>query len=93
MEQKEWIGNHKIELVTYGICGAIVIGSVVLGKKSDKKWHDKWLKATEAMNNGSTNPEDYGPYKLMKIFEPATGEFIGQVMCHEDSCKAFLECK
>lgn len=90
---KEWVGNHKVELVTYAVFGGIVISSIAIGKKYDKKYHDMWLKAMEAMNNGSTNPEDYGPYKLMKIFEPGTEEFIGQLMCHEDACKGFLECK
>lgn len=89
---KEFVEENKALCI---IDGAIVVGAItlgVLGHRHDKKFENAWRAAKEALDNGNLEHE-FGPYKVMKFFEPKTGDFIGQTMCHEETVKAFLELK
>lgn len=89
---KDVVVDNKEVIAFYGVMTGVIVGSVVWGRHSSKKYETAWRKAKEAFENGQLDA-DFGPYKLMKFFEPKTGEFIGQTMCHEKSVKAFLELK
>lgn len=92
LEAKDWIDDYKFELAFYGITAGVLVGGIVLGRHNSKKYEKAWRAAKEAYENGQLD-SNFGPYKLMKFFEPATGEFIGETMCHNDSVKAFLNLK
>lgn len=92
VEVKDWTVDHKGELIAFGSIAGILVGGIVLGRRVNKKYVDGWRRATEAYKNGDLTA-DFGPYKLMRFLEPKTGEFIGEVMCHEDTVKAFLDVK
>ena len=91
-ETKEFMSENKALCVTWGaiIGGSIVLG--VLGHQHDKKFENAWRAAKEALDNNDLE-YDFGPYKVMKILEPKTGELIGQTMCHEDTTNLFLNLK
>lgn len=96
VEAKDWVVDHKFELAFYGgFYGAIagvLAGSIVLGRHNSKKYEKAWRAAKEAYENGRLD-SDFGPYKVMRFFEPSTGDFLGETMCHNDSVKAFLNLK
>ena len=88
---KEVVADNK-ELVIYAGTMVGVIGvSVVCGRRN-KRYQTAWRNAKQAFEAGQLDT-DFGPYKLMKFFEPTTGDFIGQTMIHEDSVEQFLKFK
>lgn len=91
----DFVGDHVPEII-YGtlVVGGLTMWGLALHKvnKESKGWEAAWRLANDHMKNNDTD-FDYGPYKLMKFFEPKTGELIGQMACHEDTVKAFLEVK
>lgn len=89
---KEWLVDNKSEIAYYGVLTGIAVGGVVASKLHDKKYHNMWSNAKNAWENGNLD-HDFGPYKVMKFFEPKTGEFIGETMCHERAMKSFLKLK
>lgn len=91
-EAKDWIVDHSFEVAFYGTMTGVLVGSIVLGRHNSKKYEKAWRAAKEAYENGRLD-SDFGPYKVMRFFEPATGKFIGETMCHNDSVKAFLNLK
>lgn len=91
-EAKDWFDDYKFEIAFYGITAGILVGGIALGQHYSKKYEKAWRAAKEAYENGHLD-QDFGPYKLMKFFEPKTGEFIGETMCHEASVKSFLNLK
>ena len=91
-EVKDWTVDHKVELIAVGVYAGIITGGVLLGRRSVKKGEVAWQKAMEAYKNGQMD-YDFGPYKIMRILEPKTGDFIGEVLCHKDVCKALLGIK
>lgn len=96
VEAKDWIIDHKYEIIFYGgfygVMAGVLAGSIVLGRHNSKKYEKAWRAAKEAYENGHMD-HDFGPYKVMRFFEPSTGEFLGETMCHNDSVKAFLNLK
>lgn len=92
VEVKDWTIDHKEGLIAGGILTGVLIGSIVLGRRYDKKFEKAWRGAKQAYDNGQLD-YDFGPYKLMKFFEPKTGEFIGETLCHKDTVEAFLNVK
>lgn len=92
IQVKDWTSDHKSELIFCGAMAGVLVGGIVLGRRYDKKYAEMWRKASQAYKDGNLD-YDFGPYKLMRIIEPKTGEFIGEVMCHEETCKAFLNIK
>lgn len=89
---KEFVSDHQTEIVCAGI---IVSGIVATGAYihiHNKRFFKLWQEANNALHNGDMN-HDYGPYKIMRFIEPKTRELIGEVACHEDTCKAFLDIK
>lgn len=92
VEAKEWFSDHKVDIAIYGTMTGVLVGSIVLGRLHDKKFENAWRAAKTAYENGQLDA-DFGPYKLMKFFEPNTGEFIGETMCHKDIVEAFLKLK
>lgn len=91
VEVKEFASENKGLIIAYGAFIGVVAGDIVLGQRSSKKYKAAWRAAKEAYENGNL-AHDFGPYKVMKIFEP-TGEFIGETVCHKDTCEAFLNFK
>lgn len=83
--------DHFVEMI---IGGCIVGGIVGLAKaKNDSKaWEDAWRLANNYMKNNDFD-HDFGPYKLMKVIEPKTGELLGQFACHEDTANVYLNLK
>lgn len=92
VEVKDWANEHKGNLIVGGVGAGIIIAGIVLGRKYDKKFESAWRAAKQAYDNGDLD-HDFGPYKLMKFFEPKTGEFIGETLCHEDAVETFLNLK
>ena len=92
VEVKDWANEHKGNLIVCGVGAGIIITGIVLGRKYDKKFELAWRAAKQAYDNGELD-HDFGPYKLMKFFEPKTGEFIGETLCHKDTVEAFLNVK
>lgn len=92
IEVKDWASENKGAIIAYGACAGILVGSIVLGQRKDKKISAAWRAAKEAYDNGNLD-HNFGPYKVMKFFEPKTGEFIGETMCHENTVEAFLNVK
>lgn len=92
VEAKDWADDHKEGLIAFGVLTGVLVGGIVLGRIYDKKYESAWRAAKQAYDNGDLN-HDFGPYKLMKFFEPKTGEFIGETLCHEDTVKGFLNVK
>lgn len=92
VEAKDWVYDHKEGLIACGALTGILVGGIVLGRKHTKKFESAWRAAKQAYDNGDLD-YDFGPYKLMKFFEPKTGEFIGETLCHEDTVEAFLDVK
>lgn len=92
VEAREWLDDHKSEIAVYGTITGVLVGGIVLGRLHDKKFENAWRAAKTAYENGQLDA-DFGPYKLMKFFEPNTGEFIGETMCHKDTVEAFLKLK
>lgn len=89
---KDWAFDHKEGLIASGALAGVLIGSIVLGRKYNKKFEKAWRAAKQAYERGQVD-YDFGPYKVMRFLEPKTGEFIGETVCHEDACKAFLDLK
>lgn len=86
-----FVGDHIPEFVG----GAMFIGGIIgLAKLSQrsKAFEDAWRLANNYMKNNDFD-HDFGPYKLMKVFEPKTGEFLGQFACHEDTANIYLSLK
>ena len=92
VEAKDWMVDYKFELAFYGAAAGILIGGIVLWQHNAKKYEKAWRAAKEAYENGRLD-QDFGPYKVMRFFEPKTGDFLGETMCHNDSVKAFLNLK
>lgn len=88
---KELVTDNKEACIYVGSLVAIVGVSVICGRRN-KRYQTAWRNAKQAFEAGQLDA-DFGPYKLMKFFEPATGEFLGQTMCHEKSVKSFLDLK
>ena len=91
-EVKEVIVDNKGQFILYGVCIIIGLICIVLCKRDSKKHHLLWSAAKKAYENGDLN-HDFGPYKVMKFFEPKTKEFIGETVVHENCMKAFLDIK
>ena len=89
---KDLVVDNKEVVIYCGALTGILVGSIVYGRRINKKYDTAWRNAKQAFENGQLDA-DFGPYKLMKFFEPKTGDFIGQTMCHEDSVNAFLDLK
>lgn len=92
VEAKDWVYDHKEGMVAGGIGTGIIITGIVLGRNHAKKFESAWRAAKQAYDNGDLD-YDFGPYKLMKFFEPKTGEFIGETLCHENAVEGFLNVK
>lgn len=91
VEVKDWTSEHKVAIACSGVYAGALIGCIVLGRHNSKKFETAWRAAKEAYENGNLD-HDFGPYKVMKIFEP-TGQFIGETVCHKDTCEVFLKLK
>lgn len=91
VEVKDWASENKGAIIAYGACAGILIGGIVLGRRNTKKFEAAWRAAKEAYENGNLD-YDFGPYKVIKFFEP-TGEFIGENIMHKDSCEVFMNLK
>lgn len=89
---KDVLVDNKEVIIGYGVAAGILVGCVVYGRHNSKKYEAAWRNAKKAFENGQLDA-DFGPYKLMRFFEPGTGDFIGETMCHEESMKAFLDLK
>ena len=90
-EVKDVIVDNKEALIVNGVAIGFLVGGIALSKHNSKKYHKLWSAAKEAYEAGNLD-YDFGPYKVMKFFEP-TGEFIGETLCHETAVKNFLELK
>ena len=84
--------DHWFELAVGA--GCIVGGTIgiVLVKRDSKKFETMWRGALHAYRNGDLN-YDYGPYKVVKFFDPKTLEQIGDTVMHKDTVEAFMNCK
>ena len=89
---KDVIVDNKEVIIVNGVAIGLIAGGIVLSKRSSKKYEALWRAAKKAYDEGNLE-YDFGPYKVMKIFEPKTGEFLGETLCHETATKAFLELK
>lgn len=90
-EVKEGFVDNADVIIPLTVAAGFLIGGIAMCKHTSKKYEKLWRAAKEAYENGNMD-YDFGPYKVMKIFEP-TGEFIGETMCHESCTKAFLDLK
>ena len=88
---KDVVVDNKKAIIVNGVAIGLLVGGVIYTKHNSKKFEKLWRAAMTAYENGDMN-YDFGPYKVMKIFEP-TGEFIGETLCHETATKAFLDLK
>ena len=91
-EVKDLIVGNKELVAFYAAMTGVIVGGVVYGRHVNKKCMSAWRNAKQAFDNGQLDA-DFGPYKLMKFFEPKTGEFIGQTMCHKGLMEEFLKVK
>ncbi len=91
-EIKDFVVENKVAVITYSAVIGGTIGYCVYARHDVKKYSELWKKAKEAMDAGLRD-YDYGPYKIMEILEPTTLESIGKTVCHEKTCKAFLDLK
>lgn len=91
-EAKDVIVDNKDVIVPLGVAAGVLIGGIALSKHNSKKFEAMWRAAKKAYDEGNLD-YDFGPYKVMKIFEPKTGEFIGETLCHESATTAFLNVK
>lgn len=91
VEVKDWASENKGLIISCGALAVSIIGCVAITRYDSKKCAKAWRAAKEAYENGNLD-HDFGPYKVMKIFEP-TGQFIGETVCHEKTTNAFLELK
>lgn len=89
---KDVIVDNKEVIIVDGLVVGLLVGSMVLSKRNSKKYETLWRAAKKAYDEGNLD-YDFGPYKVMKIFEPKTGEFLGETLCHETATKAFLNIK
>ena len=87
---KEFVKDNAFTVAYFGTLGAFVIGSIVVGRRTSKKFEALWRNAKEQLDSG--NITDFGPYKICKFFEP-NGEFIGQLPMHENTVEMFLKIK
>ena len=92
IKAKDVIVDNKEVIIVDGVVIGLLVGSIVLSKRSSKKYEALWRAAKKAYDEGNLD-YDFGPYKVMKIFEPKTGEFLGETLCHETATKAFLDLK
>lgn len=92
VEAKDWVGDRKEQVFAFGALTGILVGGIVIGRNYNKSFEKAWRNAKRAYDSGDST-FDFGPYKVMKFFEPKTGEFIGETLCHEDTVKAFLDVK
>ena len=88
---KDVIVDNKEVIIVDGVVIGLLVGSIVLSKRNSKKYEALWRAAKKAYDEGNLD-YDFGPYKVIKIFEP-TGEFVGETLCHETTTKAFLNLK
>lgn len=88
---KDVVVDNKEAIIVNGVAIGLLVGGVIYTKHNSKKFEKLWRAAKTAYENGDMD-YDFGPYKVMKIFEP-TGEFIGETLCHETATKAFLDLK
>lgn len=89
---KDFVVDNKDTITLCAVTGGVLIGSIVYTKHMSKKYEALWRAAKKAYDSGNLD-YDFGPYKVLKAFEPKTGEFIGETLCHEDTVKAFLNLK
>lgn len=89
---KEFVADHKGEIIIYGILGGISIGSIAYGVMTGRKYTKAWRAAKEALDKGDMTA-DFGPYKIIEILEPKTMESLGKTVCHEKTCEEFLKLK
>lgn len=89
---KEWFIDNKDAIIPLAISGGILAIGIGVSKLTGKKYETMWRAAKAAYDTGNLD-HDFGPYKVMKFFEPKTGDFIGETLCHEDSVKMFLNLK
>ncbi len=88
---KKWTSDHKKILIAGGALGAVVV-STVYGmhvRKECKALDELWSKTIDAMKRKDRD-FDYGPYKIMRFFEPKTEELIGEMPCHVNAVNGFL---
>lgn len=91
-EAKEVVVDNLNVIIPVGVAFGFLVGGIALSKHTSKKYEKLWWAAKEANESGNLD-HDFGPYKVMKFFEPKTGEFIGETVCHESCMKAFLDLK
>ena len=91
-EVREFVDDNKFYIGFYGVGIGMIVGGIVLGRNYNKKFEEAWRAAKQAYDNGNLD-YDFGPYKVMKFFEPKTGEFIGETLCHGETVKAFIDLK
>ena len=91
---RKWISDHSEELIIGGIYTVIIGGSIALsivGYKKNKEWTNQWKSAMNAFRKNDTE-YDYGPYKVMRFFEPKDGTVIGDILAHKDLMETYLKC-
>lgn len=91
-EVKEVLKDNKGFFIVNGVAIVFIVGGIVVSRQNSKKYEALWRAAMKAYENGNLD-HDFGPYKVMKFFEPKTGEFIGKTVIHEDCMKMFLKIK
>lgn len=88
---KEFVVDHRDAIFTGAVVG-ISLGCIAYGVMTGRKYSKMWRVAKEALDNGDMTA-NYGPYKIMEIFEPSTMKSLGRTVCHKDTCEAFLQVK
>ena len=89
----DWAKDHAVGIACGVIYGGITLGTAYMGiklYKDNKKMKALWDNAMKAFKAGDKG-YDYGPYKVASFAEPF-GEKLGEILMHEDTVKAFLDC-